>query len=524
MYDILLKNADIYDGSGQPSYHSNIFIKDGVIVKIGDIMGEEWALHTLDVSGFVVSPGFIDPHTHYDNTVQHDKQMTSALCQGVTTVIATACGLGTVPARQEDLPKIHQLNSGMVDYHTDFEYKATNIDEFLRYADKAAINVATNVGHLPLRIFAGGWGTPKFEDIAGKMKEALREKLNMGAVGFSIGLDYYPTLPDVVSTEELTELAAVTKDCGAVFVTHVRPVNNGHEEVCSIAKKLGVRTHVLHTKTMYPQTCGKPEVIAEIFDKAISGGADVTSEFYPYHGGETYGIYYLPYWIQEGGCEKIMERLTSHTLRSQIIEELSKSYENLCYYKPARFAYIKNHPEYEGLSTDQVADLREQSIGEALLDILVESNLEVSMLAADVFDPAVSRQLQDDFMYLFQRDYYTIGSDSYGSFRMVHPRAFGAFAKILRLSREYGLKLETTVHKLSKFNADRYGLSNRGHIAEGKAADIVVFDYANIRDNATFCMPRIRPDGVEWVLVNGRIALAKGCPTGVWSGRSLKRS
>ena len=146
------------------------------------------------------------------------------------------------------------------------------------------------------------------------------------------------------------------------------------------------------------------------------------------------------------------------------------------------------------------------------------------MLAADVFDPAVSRQLQDDFMYLFQRDYYTIGSDSYGSFRMVHPRAFGAFAKILRLSREYGLKLETTVHKLSKFNADRYGLSNRGHIAEGKAADIVVFDYANIRDNATFGMPRIRPDGVEWVLVNGRIALAKGCPTGVWSGRSLKRS
>lgn len=524
MYDILLKNADIYDGSGKPAYRSDILIKDGVIVKIGNVDNDEWVLHKIDVSGLIVSPGFIDPHTHYDNTVQHDKQMTAPLCQGVTTVITTACGLGTVPARPEDLPKIHRINSGMVDYHADFEYKATNIDEFLRYADKAAINVATNVGHLPLRIFAGGWGTPTFETIAGRMKEALRENLEMGAVGFSIGLDYYPTIPSVVSTEELTELAAVTKSCGAVFVTHVRPVNKGHEEVCSIAKKLGVRTHVLHTKTMYPQTCGKPEIIAGVFDSAIGDGADVTSEFYPYHGGETYGIYYLPYWVQIGGCEKIIERLTSSSLRSQIIEELSESYERLCYYKPARFAYVKNHPEYEGLSIDQVTQLRGQSLGEAFLDILVESDLEVSMLAADIFDPAVGKQLQDDYMRLFQKDYYTIGSDSYGTFSMVHPRAFGAFAKILRLSREYGLKLETTIHKLTKFNADRYRLNNRGHIAEGKAADIVVFDYAKLRDNSTFGMPRVRPDGVEWVIVNGRIALAKGCPTGVWAGSSLRRS
>ena len=177
MYDIIIKNAQIYDGTGQPSYASDIYVKDGFIVKIGKSDINDVALHIIDAQGMAVSPGFIDPHTHYDNTVQHDKQMTSALCQGVTTVITTACGLGTVPSRLEDLPKIHQLNSGMVDYHPEFEYKATNIEEFLKYADKAAINVATNVGHLPLRIFAGGWGTPPFRDIADKMKTALRENL-----------------------------------------------------------------------------------------------------------------------------------------------------------------------------------------------------------------------------------------------------------------------------------------------------------------------------------------------------------
>ncbi len=523
MYDILLKNADIYDGSGQPSYHSNIFIKDGVIVKIGDIMGEEWALHTLDVSGFVVSPGFIDPHTHYDNTVQHDKQMTSALCQGVTTVITGACALGTVPSKPEDIPKINQLNSGMVDYHADFNYKATNIDEFLRYADKAAVNVAANVGHIPIRVLAGGWDFPNFEKVADKMKAALRENLDMGAVGFSIGLDNYPTVPEAVSNSELVELASVTKECGAVFVAHVRPINNGHEEVCDIAKKLGVRTHVLHTKTIYPQTCGKPEMIAEIFDRAIGEGADVTSEFYPYHGGETYGVYYLPAWLWSGDCGEMLEKLRRPSLKGQLIRELAERYKTRCYYKPARFGYVKNHSEYEGLSFDQVAELRGQSIGEMFLDVLTESDLEVSILAADVFNPAVSRQLQDDYMWLFQRDYYTIGSDSYGTFSMVHPRAFGAFAKVLRLSREYGLKLETTVHKLTKFNADRYRLSDRGFITEGYAADIVIFDGAKVRDNATFEMPRVRPDGIEWVIVNGRIALAKGCPTGTFAGRSLKK-
>ena len=523
MYDVLLKNANIYDGTGKPAYASDILIKNGVIVKIGNVENDEWVLHKIDVSGLAVAPGFIDPHTHYDNTVQHDKQMTAPLCQGVTTVITGACALGTVPSKPEDIQKINQLNSGMVDYHADFDYKATNIDEFLRYADKAAINVAANVGHIPVRVLAGGWTFPKFENIAGKMKAALRENLDMGAVGFSIGLDNYPTVPDAISNEELMELAAVTKECGAVFVAHVRPINNGHEEVCSIAKKLGVRTHVLHTKTIYPQTCGKPEVIAGMFDRAIGEGADVTSEFYPYHGGETYGVYYLPAWLWSGDCGEMLEKLRTPSLKDQLIRELAERYETRCYYKPARFGYVKNHFEYEGLSFDQVAKLRGQSIGEMFLDILVESDLEVSILAADVFDAAVSKQLQDDYMWLFQRDYYTIGSDSYGTFSMVHPRAFGAFAKVLRLSREYGLKLETTVHKLTKFNADRYGLNNRGHIAEGKAADIVAFDYAKVRDNSTFELPRVRPDGVEWVIVNGQIALAKGCPTGVWAGRSLRK-
>lgn len=186
---------------------------------------------------------------------------------------------------------------------------------------------------------------------------------------------------------------------------------------------------------------------------------------------------------------------------------------------------MKNHPEYEGRSFECIAENRGQTIGEMMIDVLIESELEVSITSADgMQDPTINKQLLDDLMYLLQKDYYTIGSDSMNCGSMTHPRAFGSFAKVLRLTREYDLSLEKTIYKITKFNADRFGFEGRGHIQVGKAADIAIFDYANVCDKASYEMARACADGIKWVIVNGQIALANGKATGIFAGRSLKRS
>ncbi|MCQ4813122.1 N-acyl-D-amino-acid deacylase family protein [Cloacibacillus evryensis] len=525
MFDILIKNAYIYDGSGNSPYLSNIMIRDGVIAKIGN--ADDEAFYEIDASGHVVSPGFIDPHTHYDNTVLYDKQMVAPLCQGVTTVITGLCGLGTVPLQQEYRSEVNRLNSGMVGYRDNFNYTAANIEDYLYQADGAAVNVAAAIGHIPLRISAGGFNCVGYAGLSEKMKGLLRENLRMGAVGFSIGLDYFPTHSSVISSDELTDLNKVVAEENAVFLAHVRPSSvdgsmmEGNEEVCSIAESLGVRTHVLHTRTLYPVTCGKPEVIAEVFEKSISNGADISVESYPYFGGQTYGIYYLPAWAQEGTSEEIIRRLKDLEVRSAITDNC----ETLVYYKPARFAYVKYHPEYEGHSLDYVAKIRGQKIGDMLAEVLIESDLGVSITSADGIAGAnINSQLLDDFMFLLQKPYYTVGSDSMDCGSHTHPRAFGSYAKVLRLTREYGYSLEKLIYKLTKFNADRFGLVKRGVLSEGNFADITIFKYTDVYDKATYAMPMAPPEGIKCVIVNGQIALYDGCPTGTLPGRSLKRN
>lgn len=526
MYDILIKNANIYNGTGDEAFFSNIMIKDGIIAKIGDA---ESAFYEIDADGLVVSPGFIDPHTHYDNTVLYDKQIINCISQGVTTIITGLCGLGLVPSRKEDISKLNRLNSGMVDYRENFEYHVANMKEYLHYADGAAVNVSGAVAHIPLRVYAtGGFHNVAYEQIAEKMKAVLRENIDMGAIGLSIGLDYFPTHSSLIANRELIDLCRVLKEKNAVLLAHVRPSENGldgEKEVCEVAKQTGVRAHILHTRTTYPGTCGRPNLFTDIFENAICAGADISVETYPYYGGQTYGIYYLPLWAQVGEPEEILERINIPQNKKIIAEILTDNYEKLVYYKPGRFAYVKNHPEYEGRSFECIAENRGQTIGEMMIDVLIESELEVSITSADgMQDPTINKQLLDDLMYLLQKDYYTIGSDSMNCGSMTHPRAFGSFAKVLRLTREYDLSLEKTIYKITKFNADRFGFEGRGHIQVGKAADIAIFDYANVCDKASYEMARACADGIKWVIVNGQIALANGKATGIFAGRSLKRS
>ena len=525
MVDILIKNALIYDGSGAKPFPGNILVKDGRILEVGG--REEEALRVIDAKGMAAAPGVIDVHTHNDNTILHDRQMAAALYQGVTTQVTGMCGLGLIPSRREEIPRILQFYGALVSSRDNVSYTYTNVDEYLEAADGAAVNVAAAVNHSALRIFAGGWRSAPYEEIADAMKEELRRNLRMGAVGLSVGLDYYPACTLNVDTAELVDLARTVAEEDGLLMTHIRPVGYGIDplaEMDQVARESGVKLHILHTKTAYPATCGHPEAITQRFDRANTEGADVTMEFYPYPCWETYALYFVPYWVQEGGPDAMMARLTDPALRERLTREIEERYNQVVgIYRPAICSTAKGLPQYEGRTFDEICAMRGQTVGEMILDLLVETRFGFGALASDVSDPAVARQLQDDWMTLFQSPYYTVSSDSITCGGFPHPRVFGTFAKMFRLTREYGLPLEHTVYKLTRFNANRFGLRDRGRLEKGCWADIMIFDPASIRDRSDYTLTRQPAEGVEYLLVNGRVALEKGRPNGILAGRALRR-
>ncbi|WP_066497840.1 N-acyl-D-amino-acid deacylase family protein [Abyssisolibacter fermentans] len=526
MYDILIKNAKIYDGSGQSAFIGNILVKNDKIVEIGNCTGE--AIRVIDANGLCAAPGIIDAHTHDDNNVIHNKQMASALYQGVTTEVTGMCGLGQIPSKKEDIPDILRMYAGIVEYKENSPFYYTNVDEYLSLADGAAINVASSVNHCALRIFAGGFKSTKYEDIAEVMKDELRKNLRMGAVGFSIGLDYFPAHSDVVSTQELIDLCKVAKEENALMFSHVRPGGKGIdplEEMEIVARESGAKVHILHTKTFHPSSSGHPEYITDRFDKANAEGASVTLEFYPYPGWETLGLYYIPFWAIEGGYDALMERLGNPKLRERLAAEIEENYNYLMGDDvPAICSFARYHESYEGITFDEICELRKQPMGEMILDVMYETKLGFGALSSDIKDQTIYKQIQDDYMTLFKSSYYTVSSDSIIVGTFPHPRVFGTFAKIMRLTREYNMSLEHTIYKLTKFVADRYSFADRGHLAVGKAADIMIFNYDKVEDCSNYKNPRLPAKGMEYVIVNGRIALEQGKPNGIFAGKALRRA
>ena len=225
MYDIVLEKVLIYDGSGGKPYRGNLAVEDGRIAAIGDCSGP--ARRVIHGEGLAAAPGLIDVHTHNDNTLLWDRQMASALYQGVTTQVTGMCGLGLIPSRREEIPHILGFYGAILGGHGEKTPPYSDIDQYLSLAEGAAVNVAAAVNHSALRIFAGGWNSVPYGEIAPVMKEELRRNLRMGAVGLSVGLDYFPACTLNVTTEELVDLAKVAAEEDALLLTHIRPAGYG---------------------------------------------------------------------------------------------------------------------------------------------------------------------------------------------------------------------------------------------------------------------------------------------------------
>ena len=528
MRTLLIKNGFVIDGTGTPGVNSDILISGNKIIRVGHF-NDSSADEVIDVSGLTVTPGFIDIHTHFDLQILSDRQYFNGLSQGVTSIIVGLCGIGFAPCPTGLLLNNIRYSKGICGYCPSEDYSWNTFDQYLGRLSGSAVNVSAAATHTAARLCGSGFADRPLKGAElDRAKDSVRESFESGASAFSTGLAYYPQ--GYSDTEELTELCKVVKDYNGVVMVHMRPSTEGFPlspagEVAHVAMETGVKIHILHYKTLHNYHCGEPEMVFEPFRKAVDAGCDISYEYYPYYCGSSYGLMPFAGWVSEGGYEAALARLKDMKLRQKIIDDSMNGFKEICRRpgSPIVLSHLPATPEYIGMTMRQAADIRGEDDMTALINLLIENELEVLFVWREPDDPDIRSRLKRDMLYLLDTPSYTIGSDSIPVGVLPHPRLFGCYGKMLRLVRGWNYPLEKYIRKVTGYCADRFDLPDIGYIKEGKRADLAIFDYEEVRDNATFQNPIQPCDGFKYVIVGGQPALIEGRTTGLFNGEALRR-
>ncbi len=498
-FDVLITNGRIVDGSGNPWYQADVGIIDERIARIGDL-SDASAETVIDASGLVVSPGFIDPHTHALRGIFDVPTAESALLQGVTTLTEGNDGSSPWPIAEH-------------------------------YAEIEALGISPNwsvfVGQGTIRSLVIGEEDrePSAAELQ-QMKDMVATAMEEGALGISTGLFYVPG--SFTSTEEVIELSKVAADYGGIYISHLREeayqLLDSVEETIEIGEQANIPVQVTHHKVIGVENFGASVDSLRMVDEARARGIDITIDQYPYTASQTGITALIPQWAQEGGREQLLARIDSPETRQTIKNEVV---EKILYDRgggdPKNVFISRNSwdPEMAG-----------KNLAELTIEAGMEPNPENA--AEVVFDiirgggaTAVYHAIgPEDVDRIMRHPATAIGSDGpLGLFGegSPHPRQYGSFARVLgHYSRERGLlSLEEAVKKMSSQTAVRLGIRDRGFLLEGFYADIAVFDAESIIDRATFENPHQYATGMDTVLVNGEIVVRNGQHTGARPGRIL---
>ena len=409
------------------------------------------------------------------------------------------------------------LNTGL-----DVGWDWSSVAEYReRFDGRVAVNTAYLIPHGAVRLEVVGMRDVPLvgEDLA-RAQQMVDQGMEEWGVGFSTGLAYYPQVYS--DTEELIELCRPAAAHGGVFAPHLRSIFRGEPfdpvvEALDISRGSGVALHLTHFGSGWD---------ISMVDRAKADGLDVTFDAYPYFSGSSTLMAFLPPWAQEGGPDDILERLADPVLRRRMEGEVAgvrlanriRSWGDMM----ISHAPSPANRHLVGLTIPEAAEARGFDTCEELVcRILLEENLEVGHRMPP--PPAeVVEEGNEKYMKLLEREDYAVSSDSILAGGKPHPRAYGAFPRVLgRLRRKYGNPLEALINRMTGFPASRFGFTDRGLLRPGKAADVVVFDPDLIDDTATYDQPKSYPKGIDYVLVNGRTAVENGAPTGVLAGRTL---
>ena len=523
-FDVLVRNGSVFDGTGVAPMIADVGISSDRIEAIGDLSAATGKLE-IDAAGHAVAPGFIDTHTHSDLAwslgPEHEHVVAATIRQGVTTEICGNCGFSPFPhiaGHRADMER--HMSTLFGDANVDWK----DLNGFSNAVRSAGVfaNLAPLIGHGSLRVGVLGFeDRPPRDDEVATMKRLVEEAFEQGAFGFSSGLIYMPGV--FAQTGELIELTKTVKRFGRPYVTHIRGetdmVRQSVQEAIRIGTEAGVPTHISHHKVAGKVNWGRTEETLGIIAAARALGVDITLDVYPYTAGSTLLYAMLPRWAQDGGVQKMLERLTDRIARDRIIADFADGpaeWENLqkaAGWDGIYIATCPGRPEVEGHSISELAASGREA--DFVFDLLIEQDAKVTMIVHMMAEADVQRVLGYEAAM--------IGSDGIPLPGKPHPRWAGTFSRVLgHYSRDERLfDLATAIHKMTGMAADRFGLRDRGYLMPGKVADVVVFDPATVVDRATFDEPLVAPSGVLHVFVGGAAVVSEGELTGARPGRVL---
>jgi N-acyl-D-amino-acid deacylase len=516
MFDILIRNGRVVDGTGLPWFHADVGINGDRITAVGRL-GRISAKQTLDAAGKVVSPGFVDAHVHGDLPLLADPLHEQGVRQGVTTHVIGQDGVAFAPGSAETQEYMRRYTAGFNGNFPTPGMRWNSIAEFLQHYDgHSSINVCTLIPNGNVRMEVVGLDPRKpTTDELKRMQAIVREGMEHGAVGLSSGLDYVPSIYS--DEEELTELCKAIAPFGGIYVTHMRGYNQQKappalREVFNIGRNAGCGVHVSHFNCLADQTI-------PLLDAARNDGVDVTFDLYCYlYGSTIVAMLTLPPETLEGGIAATVERLK----RPEVRKGLEAAFADPRFpIETIRLASIP-HDRYrhlEGMLLPAAAAAAKQSLVEFTCDLLIATNLA----AGCVIRHFAARQ-ESDILKLMRHPLMMAGSDGIYVGGRPHPRGTGCFTRYLgHYVRNGTWSLEEAVMKCAYHTARRFGLKDRGLIREGMAADVVVFDPETIADRSTYDDGKALAVGVEHVLVNGVPVLLNAERTPARPGRGLKR-
>jgi N-acyl-D-amino-acid deacylase len=497
-FDVLIRNGRVVDGTGSPARTADVGIVDGRIAAVG-VLGDRQATTVIDAGGQVVAPGFVDVHTHADEIANHP-EAAHFVRMGVTTVIAGNCG-GSADDVAEAFAAIEQT--------------------------RIAVNYATLFGHNTVRraVMGSERRAPSAAELE-RMEALVRKAMADGAVGFSTGLQYVPGT--YAAQDEIVALAKAAAQSGGLYATHMR--NEGTELEAAVKEALDIGeaaqcpVEISHLKVDAPSRWGASARALAMIDAARARGQRINADVYLYDAASsTLGIRF-PSWALEGGQDAINQRLDDGATWGRIKEEMKKLIRErgLENYSFARIASYRADPSLNGMA---IPDAARKILGADDL----ESQLEMMrrMLRAGGASMVYQFMAEDDIGRILRHPFVSIASDSGLNVMdqgVPHPRGYGNNARALgRYVRERGVvSLEEAVRKMTSLPADHFGFGDRGRIATGQAADLVIFDAARIADRATYEKPHQYADGITAVLVNGVVVVSNGAQTAARPGKVLR--
>jgi N-acyl-D-aspartate/D-glutamate deacylase len=537
MKHIAIKNGTIIDGTGAPPYKGDLVFVEEKITEVGHDLDLPAQMPSIDVSGSIVCPGFIDTHSHSDVSLLVSPDADSALFQGVTTEVIGNCGLTPFPVKEATKNLLESYIIGLGYDRNSFPIDWLDLDSYSAALEKkgGGINTVPLVGHGSIRIAVMGFepreATPQELD---EMKVHLQTALDQGARGLSSGLVYPPGINS--PAPELEALCRIVADRGALYTTHLRGDSlragpsfiESLDEALSVARHTGVRLHVSHAAPKFPNT-GAVRPAIEMMQTARDEGLHVICDAHPYLAAMTFLASLLPPWAFDGGTTKTIERFNTPAGRAKLIEAIHAVFSHLDadeFWPLNEVVLPDSNAEYHHSRIDAAARKMGIEPTEAMIEILSRSGEKL-------FEVMVMQWIysEEETRELFCWPHTMVGADGATSSLgcdpgplSLHPRSWGTFPKIVGdyCKKSSLFSLENIIHRMTGLPAAVMGIGDRGTLAPGKKADIVIFNLNELKDTATYAHPHQYAEGIEYVWVNGKMVIDRGKRTQRRPGKVLK--